>query len=134
MRSRRVVIAVAVVAAVAAGIGVAWETVQKRNEVYDQAARLTGGDPRAGGRAIMKYGCGGCHEIAGIPAARGRVGPPLTGIAQRGYLAGRLSNNAPNMIGWIQHPQQIQPGTAMPNMGVTEEDARDIAAYLYTLQ
>ena len=62
------------------------------------------------------------------------MGPPLGGIAARTYLAGRLSNTPRHMIRWIQHPQQVARGTAMPEMGITEGDARDIAAYLYTLR
>ena len=102
---------------------------------YDaEAAQLTGGDPRRGVAAINRYGCGSCHDIPGVAGARGTVGPPLAQIASRGYLAGRLGNTPANMIRWIQHPQKIEPGNAMPEMGITDTDARDIAAYLYTLR
>ena len=100
------------------------------NAVRD-AATLTGGDPDRGKAAIGRYGCGSCHEIPGVNAARGTVGPPLGGIATRSYLAGRLSNTPANMVQWIQHPQRVERGTAMPDMAVTETDARDIAAFLY---
>jgi cytochrome c len=98
------------------------------------ARELTGGDPERGVAAIGRYGCGSCHEIPGIRRANGTVGPPLTRIASRSYLAGRLSNTPADMMQWIQHPQEIEPGTAMPDMNVTEQDARDIVAYLYTLR
>ena len=98
------------------------------------ARELTGGDPDRGVAAIGRYGCGSCHEIPGVRRAHGTVGPPLTGIASRSYLAGRVSNTPAGMIRWIQHPQQIEPGTAMPDMKVTNDDARDIAAYLYSLR
>ena len=101
----------------------------------DSVAReLTGGDPDRGVVAIGRYGCGSCHEIPGVRRGDGTVGPPLTGIAYRSYLAGRVSNTPADMIRWIQHPQQIEPGTAMPDMKVTDADARDIAAYLYSLR
>lgn len=101
----------------------------------DSSAReLTGGDPERGAAAIGRYGCASCHEIPGIRRANGTVGPPLTRIASRSYLAGRLSNTPADMMRWIQHPQEIEPGTAMPDMNVTDEDVRDIAAYLYTLR
>jgi cytochrome c1 len=99
-----------------------------------QAAQLTGGDPRRGATAIGNYGCGACHAIPGIRNASATVGPPLAGIANRSYLAGQLQNTPPNMLQWIQHPQNVEPGTAMPDMKVTEQDARDISAYLYTLR
>jgi cytochrome c2 len=105
-----------------------------RSETDAVAARLTGGDPAKGRAAIPKYGCHTCHVIPGVAGAVGLVGPPLTGIADRVYLAGRLPNTAENIARWIRHPRQVDEQTAMPDTGVTEADARDIAAYLYTLR
>jgi cytochrome c len=99
-----------------------------------EAIQLTGGDPDRGTSAIGRYGCGSCHTIPGIRGANALVGPPLTRIASRSYLAGEIQNTPANMVRWIQHPQHIEKGTVMPEMGVTESDARDIAAYLYTLR
>jgi cytochrome c len=101
--------------------------------VYAEASRLTGGDPHTGPQRINHYGCGGCHTIPGIQGAKGLVGPPLTRIRSRTYLAGELPNTPDNLIRWIRQPHSVEPHTAMPDMGVTEQDARDIAAYLYTL-
>jgi cytochrome c len=105
-----------------------------RDAVREDAVTLTGGDPDKGIAAIGRYGCGSCHDIPGIRSARGTVGPPLGRIAVRTYLAGRLSNTPANMMQWIQHPQHIERGTAMPETGVTADDARDITAFLYTLR
>ena len=99
-----------------------------------EAAELTGGDPDRGAGAIGRYGCAACHTIPGIKRANAQVGPSLERIAGRYYLAGQLQNTPSNMVRWIQHPQQVEHGTAMPEMGVTDSDARDIAAYLYTLR
>ena len=100
-----------------------------------RAARLTGGgDARSGRTDIRKYGCNTCHEVSGVPGARGLVGPDLDGIGQRYYIAGELPNTPNNLMLWIEHPRQVEPHTAMPEMGVTEQDSRDIAAYLYTLR
>jgi cytochrome c1 len=66
--------------------------------------------------------------------ADGNVGPPLTRFGDRTYIAGMLRNTPPNLIRWIREPQAVIPGNAMPNMGISEVDARDIAAYLYTLR
>lgn len=90
-----------------------------------------GGDPRRGRQAILKYGCHACHVISSVREARGRVGPKLEDIGEQIYIGGVLTNHPENMIRWIMDPQGISPQTAMPNMGVTEQDARDIAAYLY---
>ena len=102
--------------------------------VDETARRLTGGEPARGEVAIRKYGCQTCHTIPGVSGADGLVGPPLDRIGSRTYLAGRLPNTPENMMRWIRDPQGIAPGTGMPEMGVTEQDGRDIAAYLYTLR
>ena len=99
-----------------------------------EAAELTGGDPDRGIAAITRYGCGSCHTMPGVRGADATVGPPLTRIARRSYLAGRLANSPENLMKWVQHPQKVEPGTAMPEMHVTDQDAHDIAAYLYTLR
>jgi cytochrome c2 len=98
------------------------------------AAEMTGGTPLKGKAAISRYGCSACHTIPGVNGANGMVGPPLTQVAGRVYLAGRLQNTPENMIRWIQNPRGVDDKTAMPNLGVTEADARDIASYLYTLK
>lgn len=95
---------------------------------------VEGGDPEQGPRAVVKYGCGGCHQIAGIPTARGKVGPPLSSMGERAFIAGSLPNTPENLVLWIMEPQEVEPGTAMPDLRVTESDARSIAAYLYRLR
>ncbi len=98
------------------------------------AERLTGGDVDRGKVAIARYGCGSCHSIEGITGAQGDVGPSLDGFAQRVEIAGKLSNQPDNLIRWIRQPQQVSPGNGMPDLGVSERDGRDTAAYLYTLR
>ena len=95
---------------------------------------VPGGDAARGRVAAGRYGCGSCHVIPGIPGARGRVGPPLTHFGDRSYVAGALPNEPASLVRWIRDPQDVEPGTAMPDLGVTEQDARDIAAYLYTIK
>ncbi len=102
--------------------------------IEKKAAEMTGGEPSRGKDVIRRYGCSTCHVIPGVEGARGQVGPSLEGIANRAYLAGKLPNTPANMLKWIREPQEVQPGTAMPELGVTEQDGKDIAAYLYTLQ
>ena len=105
-----------------------------RTEVVRAATLTGGGDARSGRTEIRKYGCNTCHEISGVPGARGLIGPRLDGIGERYYIAGELTNTPNNLMLWIQHPRQVESHTAMPEMGVTEQDSRDIAAYLYTLR
>ena len=105
-----------------------------REQELAAAAAMTGGNPNHGPALMRSYGCASCHTIPGVAGANGVVGPPLTNIAIRGYIAGVLPNAPANMIRWIRDPQGVDSLTAMPYMGVTESDARDIAAYLYTLR
>src|SRR5690606_20129849 len=87
-----------------------------------------------GRAAIVAYGCGACHEIDGVRGANGRVGPPLNGVADRVYIAGYLPNQPDVMVQWIMVPQAFRQPTAMPNLGVSEQEARDMTAYLYSLR
>ena len=92
------------------------------------------GDPERGALSIQQVGCGACHMIPGISGAQGLVGPPLDHMGKRVFIAGLLRNTPANMVTWLLDPQEIVPGNAMPDMGLSEEQARDITAYLYTLQ
>jgi cytochrome c2 len=93
---------------------------------------LTGGNPRTGQQLVARYGCAACHEIKGIAHADSKVGPSLTQIRDSGYVGGVLPNSADNLIKWIMHPRTYSPKTAMPELGVSEAEARDMAAYLYS--
>ena len=92
------------------------------------------GDPQAGKHLIVNYGCGSCHTIPGIYMARGVVGPPLYFFGRRTMIAGELPNSPENLVRWLRNPPAVEPGTAMPNLGLSDQQAQDIAAYLYTLQ
>ncbi len=89
-------------------------------------------DANRGKALLTSYGCGACHVIPGIRQATGRVGPKLEDLVHQMYIAGMLRNTPDDLMTWIQHPQEINPLTAMPTLGVTEEDARDMVAYLYS--
>ena len=119
MRNKHVIVAVALLLAT---LG-----CQRR-----RPSPVSTGDPERGAAAIFRYGCGSCHTISNLRYARGLVGPPLTNMNARMYVAGMLPNNPPNLVRWIRNPQAINDKTAMPNLGVTSQDATDIAAYLYT--
>ncbi|MEX0717838.1 MAG: c-type cytochrome [Planctomycetaceae bacterium] len=88
-------------------------------------------DAERGRQAIVAHGCGACHRIPGIRRATGRVGPSLEDFRHQMFVAGMLPNTPANVADWIDDPLAINPRTAMPDLGVTEEEARDIAAYLF---
>lgn len=133
LSTRHALIGLAGLLAVAIPAGYAINYAQARHDLQQKAAALTGGDPVRGKALVSRYGCGGCHSIRGVPQAAGKVGPPLSGIGSRAYLAGRLENRPENMARWIIDPRAIDAQTVMPAVGVTPRDARDIAAFLYTL-
>ena len=113
-------------------IGFAWNTAREGRQIRDHAAAITGGDPVRGAAMFIRYGCGSCHTVTGVRTAIGNVGPPLDDVATRVIIAGRFANTPQNMEHWIRQPQQVSPGTAMPNLNVSGGDARDITAFLYT--
>jgi cytochrome c len=95
-------------------------------------AVVTGGDPARGEVVIRTVRCGACHTIPGVHGANGVVGPPLASLAQRTYIAGQWPNTPSNLVRWLRDPPALAPNTAMPNLRLSEQQARDIAAYLYS--
>lgn len=94
----------------------------------------TGGAAARGMQVIAAKNCGSCHTIPGITGAHGLVGPPLVYFSRRTYIAGEIPNRPENLVRWVMSPQSVEPHTAMPNLGLTEQQGRDVAAYLYTLE
>ena len=92
------------------------------------------GDPRQGLIQVQRSACGSCHRIPGVEHSNGLVGPPLAHFAGRSMIAGMLPNTPTNLVRWLRDPQAVAPGNAMPNEGLTEAQAADVAAYLYSLR
>jgi cytochrome c len=118
--------AILIVAAAAA----AW-LWQAQHRSTSTAVAMTGGDIARAPELIRRYGCAGCHTIPGIPGGDGKVGGPLKDIRQRVYVGGVVTNSPDNLVRWIVSPQTFSPRTAMPATGISEAEARDVAAYLY---
>jgi len=100
----------------------------------ETAGAVPGGDPARGEAIVRQVGCGACHEIRPIRTARGLVGPPLLHMGRRTTIAGVLANTPQNMVRWVQAPQAVVPGNAMPDMGLDVQQARDVAAYVEALR
>lgn len=107
---------------------------QSKTAAAEAAASLAGGDTKAGEALFRDRGCGACHAIRGVERADGSVGPPLDGVASRALIAGRHANEPATLAAFVQHPQAVEPGTGMPDVGLTDQEARDVTAYLYTLR
>jgi cytochrome c2 len=82
-------------------------------------------------RALLaRHHCGSCHVIPGVPAAQGRGAVSLDAFGRRAYIAGRIPNTDEQLARWLMDPQALVPGTTMPAMGVSADDARAMAAHL----
>lgn len=115
-----------------AAVAIVVDGLYEQADTRARAEAITGGEAEHGRTMFIAKGCGGCHTVRGVTQATGLVGPPLDGVAERAILAGRLENTPDNMKRWIFAPQSIEPGNAMPNLPMKEQDARDMAAFLYT--
>jgi cytochrome c1 len=115
--------------ALATTLAAGWACRHARADTTAQASSKARGQ-----RYIEQWGCGSCHTVPGIRSAAGVVAPPLTAFARRSFIAGEVANTPDNMVRWLMDPQSIEPGTAMPNLGVSETVARDMATYLYSLR
>jgi cytochrome c2 len=129
LRSKAAIVVAALAVVVVAG-SLAVNHEWRRADVRHRAEALTGGDAGRGRQAFIALGCGGCHTVEGV--AHGLIGPPLDGVAVRATIAGKLANNPANLERWISSPQSVVPGNAMPDLTMTPQQTRDIAAFLYT--
>lgn len=105
-----------------------------RNESPDTQLTIEAGEVAQGREIIRDLGCSACHTIPGVPGPYGQIGPSLDGFASRRYIGGVLPNTSDNLLRWLQDPPAISPQTVMPNIGISEAEARDIAAYLGSLE
>ena len=136
MPSRAKTLTLAALAILLLGAGGAYGAYEysRRQSIRTEVMTLTGGDPERGPDLMTRYGCAGCHDIPGVRGAGGRVGPPLRQLAGRVYIGGVLTNRPDHLVRWIVNPRAVSPKTAMPVTGISEAEARHVAAYLLTLR
>jgi cytochrome c2 len=133
-RARTLSVAATAVLLLGAGGAYGAYEYNRRQSIRTEVMALTGGDPDRGPDLMTRYGCAGCHDIPGVRGAGGRVGPPLRQIAGRVYIGGVLTNRPDHLVRWVVNPRAVSPKTAMPVTGISEPDARHVAAYLLTLR
>ena len=132
MRQRARLFAWGAAAALAlAAAGAAAYAHSRHNDAQRKAALLTGGDPTLAPALLRAYGCTSCHHVPGVQAPGGLVGQPLRGLKQRLYVGGVLTHTPENLVRWIVNPKAFSPNTAMQVTGISEPEARHVAAYLY---
>ncbi|MDB5506797.1 MAG: hypothetical protein JWR75_1435 [Devosia sp.] len=125
------------VAALLAGSGIAtyaYHQIRLDAEQRQSAIAIVGGNPDRAPALIVRFGCAGCHSIRGVPEAVGQSGPSLNGVAREIYVAGIAPSTVDNLLDWIVDPQRMDPQTAMPRTGISRDEARDVATYLYSLR
>lgn len=100
----------------------------------DAPSRVDGGDPERGRLLVQQYQCAACHFIPEVQGPAGDAGPSLKFMGRLSYIAGGIPNTPDNMIRFLQNPPQVKPGTLMPALGISEEEARHMAAYMFELR
>jgi cytochrome c2 len=133
MRSHRgsAFIILAVIAVAGGFAGAAANYMRERHKKTEHAIAMTQGNPDRAMESIVRYGCAACHNVPGAQMPGGLAAVPLAGVADRLYVGGVVENTPENLVRWIVNPKQFNPKTAMPVTGITEPQARDVAAYLY---
>ncbi|EZP74444.1 Cytochrome c oxidase polypeptide II [Sphingomonas paucimobilis] len=96
-------------------------------------AAMPGADVQRGRALVQRTGCAACHLIPGIRWPQGRLGPDLTHFARQGMIAGRVPNRPDMLTAFVRNAPALVSGMTMPAMPLDQEEARDVAAYLYTL-
>lgn len=130
----RTAVLIALLLGCAAGVHVMVAERTRRAEAELRAAHLTGGNPARGRTIAREVGCVACHVMPGVPGPETRVGPPLEKFGQSSFVAGAAENTPENVIQFLRDPRSVAPQSAMPNLRLTETQARDLAAYLYSLR
>lgn len=100
----------------------------------EQPRDLTGADAGAGLAVIERVACAACHRIPGVDWPVGTVGGSLAGFGDQSMIAGRFPNQPQTLATWVRNAPSLAPETGMPAMPITPSEARDVAAYLYTLE
>jgi len=91
-------------------------------------------DQSARAKALIASHCAACHRVPGVAVATGRVGPSLEHIGSQHIIAGYFANSPDMLREWIEHPQKLLPGNAMPDMALSRAQAATIADYLDTME
>ena len=100
---------------------------------FARGARLTGGDPMNGRRVMAQRSCISCHTVPGVPKGNGTSAPSLAHWSRRSQFLNQYPNTPENMIKWLQNPSHLKPGTNMPRLNVTDQESRDVTAYLFSI-
>lgn len=101
---------------------------------------LAGADTTRGKKLLDERACGTCHDLEGAPLALqpprfedGTAAPPAIMMApDLRYVRDRYT--AAGLVGWLEDPSQYVESSLMPPTKFSREEARDVAAYLMTVE
>lgn len=105
-----------------------------QNDASSENSRVAGGDPERGRLLTQQYQCAACHFIPNVQGSNGDAGPSLEFMGRLSYIAGSIPNQPDNMVRFLKNPPAVKPGTLMPALGISDDEARHMAAYMYTLK
>jgi len=94
------------------------------------------GDAARGRQLMEQKGCAGCHAFSGVPAFPAVAQPPPESeLARAAALAPDLRFTRDRfrperLVAWLLDPKGVKNDTRMPNFALTDDEARDIAAYV----
>ena len=100
----------------------------------DLPRTLAGADPANGLIVIERVGCASCHAVPGVRWPVGATAASLDGFGDSPLISGRLPNQPDTLVRFLRNAPALDPQTAMPPMPLSQAEARDVAAYLYTLR
>lgn len=100
----------------------------------DRSPTLGDVDLRRGRQLVVDKGCVACHAFPDVPWPRGRLGPALDDFARQGLIAGQLPNLPGVLMQFVRDAPALVPGTVMPAIPMTDQEARDVTAYLLQLE
>lgn len=100
----------------------------------DRTPSVGDADPGRGRRLVMDKGCVACHAFPDVKWPRGGLGPSLENFGRQGLIAGRLPNQPGVLMQFVRNAPAFVPGTAMPPVAMSDQEARDVTAYLLQLQ
>lgn len=100
---------------------------------FKRGARMTGGTPELGRKRLAQHSCVSCHFIPGVPRGEGKSAQSLAHWYWRRTFLNTYKNTPQNLEKWLETPSHRKPGTAMPDLSVSPQDSRDMAAYLFSI-
>jgi cytochrome c1 len=87
-----------------------------------------------GRRLVVDKGCAACHTFPDVAWPRGGLGPDLHNFGSQGLIAGQLPNQPGVLMQFVRNAPAYVPGTAMPAIPMSDQESRDVTAYLLQLR